>query len=293
MIKNINKNWLILIAALVVGGFAAYGTKSYISNKVEDIEARNRDKDFVELVVPKKDLEKGAILSSDNMAVRKIPKQWAVSGAITPQQFNRASGAVLAFDAKQGETVTWSQVVGEKAAIFSTKLDIGRRAVTVPVDAVSSISGLLQPDDLIDIVISLKRNKRNYTFTLLQSVRVLATGKKVSQDTTDKNGRPVTFTTVTLDTSPENAKKLIAARQMGKVTALLRAPGDVESISSDLASAEDLLGIGMPDTFGLSSVPVIYGGGEINVGLNMNPKKKLDEYSLLGVKKLKTAEEAQ
>jgi len=293
MIKNLNKNWLILIAALVVGGFAAYGTKSYISNKVEDIEARNREKDLVKIVVPKGDLDKGTVLSAANMAVREIPQKWAVSGAITPAQFNRVEGAVLAFSANKGETVTWSQIVGEKAAIFSTNLDAGRRAVTVPVDEVSSISGLLQPDDLIDIVISLKKNKRNYTFTLLQSVRVMATGKKVSQETKDENGRPITFTTVTLDTTPENAKRLIAARQIGKVTALLRAPGDVESISSDMASAEDLLGLGMPTNFGLSSVPVIYGGGKINVGLNMNPKKKLDDYSLLGVKKPKVTAEAK
>ena len=290
MIKNINKNWLILIAALVVGGFAAYGTKSYITNKVEDIEARNRNKVKVKVVVPTENLDKGAILSSKNMAIREIPQQWAASGAITPAQFNRAEGAVLAYAANKGEAVTWSQIVGEKAPIFSTKLDLGRRAVTVPVDEVSSISGMVQPDDLIDIVVSLKKDKRNYTFTLLQSVRVLATGKKISPETKDVNGRPVTFTTVTLDTSPEDAKKLIAARQIGKVTALLRSPGDVASISSDRASAEDLLGLGMPSSFGLSSVPVIYGGGEINVGLYMNPPKELDDFDLLSSEKRKKSE---
>jgi pilus assembly protein CpaB len=287
MIKNINKNWLILIAALVVGGIAAYGTKSYITNKVEDIEARNRNKVKVKVVVPKENLEKGATLSAANMAIREIPQEWAVSGAITPGQFNRAEGAVLAFEANKGETVTWSQIVGEKAPIFSTKLDLGRRAVTVPVDEVSSISGMVQPDDLIDIVVSLKKHKRNYTFTLLQSVRVLATGKKISPETKDVNGRPITFTTVTLDTTPQDAKRLIAARQIGKVTALLRSPGDVASISTDRASAEDLLGLGMPSSFGLSSVPVIYGGGEINVGLYMNPQKKLDDFDLLNGEKRK------
>lgn len=286
--EKMNKNWLILIAALVVGGIAAYGTKNYIANKVEDIEARNKNKKMVEVVVPTADLEKGTILTYDNMVVREIPQEWAVSGAITPGQFSRADGAVLAFSALRGETVTWSQIVGEKAAIFSTKLELGRRAVTVPVDEVSSISGMVQPDDLIDIVVSLKKDGRNYTFTLLQSVRVLATGTKVSQETKDQHGRPITFTTVTLDSTPEDAKRLIAARQIGKVTALLRAPGDLAEVSSDRASAEDLLGLGMPSSFGLSSVPVIYGGGEITVGLYMNPPKELGDYDMLNDSKKTT-----
>lgn len=277
---KINKNWFILIAALVVGGIAAYGTKNYIKNKVDDLEQRNK-KEMVEVVVPNKDLEKGTVLSFDNMAVRKIPKEWALSGAIKPAEFTRADGAVLAFPAKNGETVTWSQIVGEKAAIFSTKLQIGRRAVTVPVDEVSSISGMVQPDDLIDIIVSLSKDSRNYTFTLLQSVRVLATGTKVSQEDKDADGRFRTFTTVTLDTTPEDAKRLIAARQIGKVTALLRSPGDLVNVSSSRASAEDLLGLGMPTSFGLSSVPVIYGGGEIKEGLYMNPPKSLGDYDLL------------
>lgn len=274
---KINKNWLILVVALLVGGFAAYGTKNYIANKVEDIEARNRNKEMVKIVVPKTDLSKGDELTFKNMSVREIPKQWAVSGAITPAQFNRADGAVLAYPASKGETITWAQVVGEKSAIFSTKLDMGRRAVTVPVDEVSSISGMVQPDDLIDIIVSFKKKKKNYTFTLLQSVRVLATGTKVSQEVKDVNGRPITFTTVTLDTSPEDAKKLIVARQVGRVTALLRAPGDIENVSSVIASAEDILGMGL----GLGSVPVIYGGGAIDVGLSMNPPKALDDYKLI------------
>lgn len=278
---KINKNWLILVAALLVGGVAAYGTKNYIANKVEDIEARSRNKAMVKIVVPKVDLSKGDMLTFENMSVREIPEEWAVSGAITPEQFNRAEGAVLAFPANKGETVTWAQIVGEKAAIFSTKLEMGRRAVTVPVDEVSSISGMVEPDDLIDVVVSLKKDAQNYTFTLLQSVRVLATGTKISQDAKDQDGRPMTFTTVTLDTTPENAKKLIAARQIGMVTALLRAPGDKAEVSSVRASAEDLLGLGMPASFGLSSVPVIYGGGEINKGLHMNLPKALDDYALI------------
>lgn len=278
MIPKINKNWLILIVALMVGGMAALGTKNYIKNKVEDIEAINKNKAMVKVVVAKKALEKGEMLSSQNMATREVPQEWAHSGAITPDQFSRAEGAVLAYSANPGEPVIWAQLEGQKLATFSAKLDMGRRAVTVPVDEISSISGMVEPDDLIDIVVSMQRDNHNFTFTLLQSVRVLATGSKVSQSSKDDAGQPITYTTVTLDTSPEDAKRLIAAREIGRVTALLRAPGDTNNVSTTRENAEDLLGLGMPNSYGLSSVPVIYGGGPIKEGLQMNPPKELDEF---------------
>ena len=278
MIPKINKNWLIFVVALLVGGLAAFGTKNYIKNKVEDIEALNKNKAMVKVVVAKQTLEKGEALTAQNMATREVPQEWAHSGAVTPDQFSRADGAVLAYAAKEGEPVIWAQLEGQKMATFSAKLDAGRRAVTVPVDEVSSISGMVEPDDLIDIVVSMQKDTHNFTFTLLQSVRVLATGSKVSQSSKDDAGRPITYTTVTLDTSPEDAKRLIAAREIGRVTALLRAPGDISNVSTTRANAEDLLGLAMPTAYGLSSVPVIYGGGPIKEGLRMNPSADLDEF---------------
>jgi len=278
MMPKINKNWLILIVALLVGAFAAFSTKNYIKSKVEDIEVQNKNKAMVKVVVAKQALEKGELLSAANMATREVPQEWAHSGAITPDQFSRAEGAVLAYAANAGEPVIWAQLEGQKLATFSAKLDAGRRAVTVPVDEISSISGMVEPDDLIDIVVSMQKDTHNFTFTLLQSVRVLATGTKVSQSSKDDAGRPVTYTTVTLDTSPEDAKRLIAAREVGRVTALLRAPGDITDVSASRANAEDLLGLGSQASYGLSSVPVIYGGGPIKEGLRMNPPQVLEEF---------------
>jgi pilus assembly protein CpaB len=277
MATSSNKNWLILLAALGVGGLAAMSTKNYIAQKIESIEAK--DKAMVKVVVAKQDLDKGSVLSGENMATRDIPKQWVHSDAITPDQFNRADGARLALPANAGEPVLWAQVENEKEGSFSTKLEMGRRAVTLPVDEISSISGMLAPDDLIDIIVSVQIDSRSYTFTLLQSMRVLATGTKVSQTDTDEEGKPSTFTTVTLDTSPEDAKKLIAAREVGRITALLRSPTDAASVSLSRAEANDLLGLGSGD--GLSSVPVIYGGGPIKIGLSLNPAQSQDALTVL------------
>lgn len=268
MAYRINKNWIVLLAALGVGGLAAYGAKNYLGAQMAEIEAREKNKAMVQMVVAKTDLGKGSALSADNVAVRPVPKEWAHSGAITPDQFGRAEGSVLAYPANSGEPLIWSQLEGQRTPTFSARLAQGRRAVTVPVDEISSLSGMVEPGDLIDIVVSLKKDSKHFTFTLLQSVTVLATGTKASPDDQDPGGRR-TFTTITLDTTPEDAKRVIAAREVGRVTALLRAPNDVTSVSRDRSDALSLLGLARGFASVGSSVPVIYGGGPITDGQRM------------------------
>ena len=273
MAFKINKNWIVLITALAVGGLAAFGAKNYLSRQVEELEARDKNKAMVQVVVAKADLAKGTRLSSENLATRSIPKEWTHSGAVTPDQFDRANGAALAYPASAGEPLIWAQLEGQRAPTFSARLTAGRRAVTVPVDEISSLSGMVEPGDLIDIVVSVKKDKQNFTFTLLQSVTVLATGTKASQQEKTAEGHARSFTAITLDTSPEDAKKVIAAREVGRVTALLRAPNDNGRVSGRRTDAQALLGIGgdaAPATG--SAVPVIYGGKPITEGLDLGSR---------------------
>lgn len=272
MAYKINKNWIVLLAALSVGGLAAWGAKNYLGNQMAEIEAREKNKAMVQVVVAKIDLEKGSALSAKNVAVRPMPKEWAHSGSITPDQFGRAEGAVLAYPATAGEPVIWAQLEGQRTPTFSARLTQGRRAVTVPVDEISSLSGMVEPGDLIDIVVSINKDRRNYTFTLLQSVAVLATGTKASQEDKDQAGRSRTFSTITLDTSPEDAKRVIAAREVGRVTALLRAPNDTSSVSKARSDAQALLGFATGFSFTGSTVPVIYGGKPITEGQRMGTR---------------------
>jgi pilus assembly protein CpaB len=273
MAFKINKNWIVLITAVGVGGLAALGAKNYLSRQVAELEEREKNKAMVQVVVAKTDLAKGARLSTENLATRAMPKEWAHSGAVTPDQFDRANGSVLAYPASAGEPLIWAQLEGQRTPTFSARLTAGRRAVTVPVDEISSLSGMVEPGDLIDIVVSVNKDKQHFTFTLLQSVTVLATGTKATQQDKAADGRGRSFTTITLDTNPDDAKRVIAAREVGRVTALLRAPNDNSRVSAQRSDAQALLGLtsDLPPAVG-SSVPVIYGGRPISEGLEISAR---------------------
>jgi pilus assembly protein CpaB len=261
---QVNKSWIVLSVALIVGAAAAFGINRYIKKQVDDIEAKEKGKATVEVVVAKTDLPKGSPLNPETVSIRKVPREWAHSNAITPELFGRAENSKLATPAGRGEPILWAQLEGQKAPSFSARIAPGRRAITVPVDEISSISGMVIPGDMIDLMVNVRKDRTSVMFALMQSVQVLATGTQSTQTTNAEGGKENrTYTTITLDASPEEAKRILAARDVGKVTALLRAPGDKGVISTAQSDPYTLLGIRDQTPVAQSSVPVIYGGGPI------------------------------
>lgn len=256
---KMSKTWAVLGVALAIGGVAAVITRSYLSQKIEAIELRGKY-ETVELLVAKTFIAKGSIVAVDDLAIRKIPVEFAHSGAVTPQDVMNVAGRVSNYDVKQGEMLLLSQLLSKRPATFSARLEQGHRAITVMVDEINSISGMLEPGDLIDLMFTADRDGRKIILPLLQRVQVMATGKRSVDD--PHGGEAMQFATVTLNTTPDAAKNIILARETGKLTALLRSPGD--------DAAGDSKGIDLATLFGPrrdtqsaardSGVPVLYGG---------------------------------
>ena len=120
--RNTRKNWIVLVVALALGGLAAYVASNYLAERMAEIDARATDIDKVQVVVAKISLPAGASITPDTVAVREIPRLWAHSGAITPDQFSRAESLALAYPAAVGEAILWAQLEGRRAPTFSARL---------------------------------------------------------------------------------------------------------------------------------------------------------------------------
>ena len=96
----------------------------------------------------------------------------------------------------------------------------------------------------------------------LQGVRVLATGNRTRPGEDDSAGELLagTFGTLTLDLSEEEAIRLVAARALARLTAVLRHPQDTRPLTVLRTDALALLGLAAAPT--AAGVPVIYGGIE-------------------------------
>lgn len=261
---RISKSWVVLIVAVTIGAIAAFAASSFLSGRLADIEARAQAQ-TVNVVVAKRDLLRGETLSSDNVAVRSIPADYAQSGAVVPEQFGSVEGEAIGFDLKAGEMLMWSHMEDKKAPTFSTRVEPGRRAITVAVDEINSISGLLEPGDLIDLLATLDQQGQQITVPLLQGVRVMATGQRSVDD--PRSGERRLYSTVTLNTDPQQAQTVVVAREAGRLTALLRNPQDtapLTGLQGDIASILGQRGLpsapaGLVDS-ALPAVPVLYGG---------------------------------
>lgn len=253
-----NKTTLVLAAAIGIGLIAALGARSYLSGRVAELEAKAQGRN-VAVVVAKSNLAKGARLSSSTVAVRNIPLEFAHSSAVMPEQFDRVEGQALAFNVKAGEMILWGLLEAKKVPTFSARVEAGRRAITVPVDEINSISGLLEPGDLIDLMVTVDRKGKKITVPLMQSVQVMATGQRAVDD--PKSGERKIYSTVTLDTDPKQAQNVIVAREAGRITALLRNPQDKTTTRGGQGDLSALLGATPMDAaMGGQEVPVLYGG---------------------------------
>ena len=102
MLQRVPRNLIILAVAAVFGLGAAWLAARYLEERATEIEQRQLGQ-MGRAVVAKTDLAVGTPLTHDLVAVREVPVEWLHSSAITPEQFERAAGALLAQPARGGE----------------------------------------------------------------------------------------------------------------------------------------------------------------------------------------------
>jgi pilus assembly protein CpaB len=277
-----NRGTLLLIGASGFAVLAVFAAKNYLGQQVALEKARLHPKQaMVDVVVAKADLPRGSLVEQANMAVRSIPKAYAVSGSVDPDRFDSYLGSKIAVAMRAGEPLIAQSIEGADVATFSAKVKTGIRAMTVVVDEVNSVSGMLQPGDRVDLLLSVKPPAiapnlppaPEVTAALMQDVVVLATGKQVRPGQGD-NPQSRTFATITIEVSPDAAQKLVVAQRSGKLTALLRNPGDRAPMSQAPLDLYGLLQISphrqIPQQIAAGPELIVGGKGAISVNVRQN-----------------------
>jgi len=105
-------------------------------------------------------------------------------------------------------------------------IDPGYRAVSVTINDVSGVAGLIQPGARVDVLFTRPGTMAEaITSTILQDVKVLAIGRSVQPNQTVDPKAP-RVPVATLVVTPEDAQKLELAKNQGRISLSLRNPLD-------------------------------------------------------------------
>jgi pilus assembly protein CpaB len=243
--------WWLLPVALLCGALAFLGSQRYLSERAAAVEQRWQQRYTpVKVIVAAVDLPAGRVLRDSDLARRDMPSAFVPGGALPATARDRVVGQQLVVALSAGDAVVGSHLAGRSGPTLSARLQQGTRAVTVPVDEVSSQAGLVRPGDRIDLMLAEERTEVAgrcvVVRPLLEAVTVLATGQTQRalpapgaslEGALDDPSLVSPYSTITLDVTPEQAQLLAVGLRIGELVPLLRPEADVRRSPPAIASS--------------------------------------------------------
>ena len=237
------KYWMFGVGALSAL-LAFWATQQYAENRV----ALERDRllpkgGFVEVLVAARDLAGGDVASPTTIAVRRIPKEWMLPDSLGPVDFEAVHQRVIALPLRTGHPLTLAHFRSSGLSGSALKLDPGYRAISIPVDEVSSVGGLIQPGDRVDlwaapvtagsaesVLVSVGQDRQPRGARLVaENLRVIATG--LTTERTADGGRGAAssgatgYASMTLAVPASVAATVLGGQFQGRLGLALRASG--------------------------------------------------------------------
>jgi pilus assembly protein CpaB len=233
---------LVLAVALAVA--AGLAARAWLRNQEAELIYRERNMTIVSAARP---LRKGDVIRRDDLRAMDFPERRVVGGMIPFAEQRLVVGRVLTIDVDANAPVfkQFLDVSRDKPVHGESLVAPGRRAVTLRVNAEASNAFMIRPGDYVDIVGTFDTIVRELpperrpadaspdarvttTLRLLEAVKVLAVDNRTVKAADQRQGGTDRgYRTITLEMEPDNAGRMIAAENRGKLTFLLRAHGDV------------------------------------------------------------------
>lgn len=236
--------------AIVAGALAMLAAGIYLAEVWRDAAFQNQP---VYVVVATRNVNPQTEFLPSDLELVSVPRKYLQPAAI--QSLPEAIGRVAATAIPQGSQLTLATTLAPSAhAGIAASIPVGKRAVSVAVDEVNGVAGLVKPGNFIDCMLTLDfgddSGSRFTTFTLLEKIPVMAVNRdlfppavvppktKVTNDVAnnDRSDRAL----VTVAVSPEESEMLMLAQESGRVHLALRPQEDVTATNPVPMTLEQL-----------------------------------------------------
>jgi len=183
------------------------------------------------VLVADKDLPTGTLIKENLLTWQAWPDEKLHQSYLIKDEANLKDlvGAVVRWAISAGEPVTIGRIVKPGTRGFlAAVLRPGYRAVSLRINATSSISGLIFPGDRVDVILTHTVSAKRVSETVLTNVRILA----IDQQTNDQTQAPKVGKHATFEVTPKQAEMFSVLSDMGKLSLSLR------SLAKDQAELE-------------------------------------------------------
>jgi pilus assembly protein CpaB len=237
-----DKRFIIVIAfALVFGLVAAILVGRYLSN----VEGRSN-----QVVVAKVNIPISSMINAEQLTLQQLPLEATPAGTFTDLTMLIGRVSIANIGAREPLTDLKLAPTGSEAGLTGVIAE-GFRAITVKVDDVVGIAGLVQPGSWVDLVAVISPQDRTSdqgptSKIVLQHIRVLATNQDIDPGSEEeqkakKGTKLALIKAVTLQVLPEQAEKLALAQAEGKLQLVMRNSVDKDDVQTPGANKRSLL----------------------------------------------------
>jgi pilus assembly protein CpaB len=184
-------------------------------------------------------LPPGTLERESDLTVKTVPRDQLPPGAIVDTSDGRAglTGSLVQRYVEAGAPVLMSDVLRPRDRGFlAAVLTPGTRAVSIAVDPVSGVGGLIWPGDRVDVILTQElaatgtANKHVVGETVLSNVRIVAVDQDIVQGASPTAGISGKLaSTVTVEVSDDQAERLTVASRLGRLSLAIRAIGGTPS----------------------------------------------------------------
>lgn len=236
------KRKIVLIVSLVAGLLAAILTRFYIVAKENEMRQYkdalySRMGGRTDVLCFSRDVPRGTVIEEKDLGYLTVPAIGMRGQAVPKENLRDILGRKLLFGHQKADILCWSDIEGGDPSVTGLSADIKRqmRAVSINCSGAASVSGMVRPNDHVDVIgtfdltdpnAASSKAKSIVTCTILQNVLVLAVGRETAKR---RSVEAVAsgYSTVTLEVSPREAEMLAFAEQIkGRLVLTLRNRND-------------------------------------------------------------------
>lgn len=230
------KQFATILLAVGLGLVAAFLTSQYVQNNIQQ---------QTKALAVEYQKKNAALIQEVELAKKEINKLAQQQASLAKQMQERPKMVV--------EKEKPPKVIETMA--FSVVTPPGKRALTIQIDSLSAVGGLINPGDFVDIIAQLKApedegkpkgHEKEITTVLFQNIQVLAVGTNFSPQMAEGTALPyeaqqkARSLNVTLALTPEEAALLTFVQDHGGLRLSLRAPAEEGTEFLQVASWDTL-----------------------------------------------------